>query len=216
MRLLKQSTARDITVFMTDSTDHVTGKTGLTLTITASKNCAAFASISPTVTELANGFYKLALTASHTDTIGDFALHVTATGADPTDVVNQVVAFDFTTALATQASVDAIDDYVDTELAAVKTVVDAIKAKTDNLPASPANEATLTTIAGYIDTEVASILAAVDTEIGTLQTTATAIKTKTDQLTFGVTNAVNANITHVIADAVQENGSSNTNWGGAP
>lgn len=60
-----------------------------------------------------------------------------------------------------------IDDFLDTEVA-------AIKAKTDNLPASPANEATLTTIAGYIDTEVA------------------AIKAKTDQLTFTNANKVDS------------------------
>lgn len=92
MRLLKQSTAYNLTVFMTDSTDHVTGKTGLTLTITASKDGAAFASITPTVTELATGWYKLALTTSHTDTVGDLALHITSTGADATDVVMQVRA----------------------------------------------------------------------------------------------------------------------------
>ena len=39
---------------------------------------------------------------------------------------------------------------------------------------------------------------------------------KTDQLTFTVANTVNANITHVIADAVRENGSDDTNWGGQP
>jgi hypothetical protein len=92
MSLLKQSTARDKMVFMTDSADHVTGKTGLTLTITASKNGGAFASISPTVTERGNGWYSLALTASHTDTAGDLALHVTSTGADPSDLVWQVVS----------------------------------------------------------------------------------------------------------------------------
>ena len=73
----------------------------------------------------------------------------------------------------------AIDDYLDTEVA-------AIKAKTDNLPSDPADasdiaasfstvNSTLSTIAGYIDTEVAAILAAVDTEVG-------AIKTVTDKL----------------------------------
>lgn len=77
---------------MVDSTDHVTGKTGLTLTITASKDGAAFASISPTVTELANGWYKVALTSSHTDTVGDLALHITGTGADPSDFPCQVNA----------------------------------------------------------------------------------------------------------------------------
>ena len=92
MRVLKQSTAYNLTVLMVDSTDHVTGKTGLTLTITASKDGAAFASITPTVTELATGWYKLALTSSHTDTVGDLALHITATGADATDVAMVVRA----------------------------------------------------------------------------------------------------------------------------
>lgn len=78
-------------MFMTDSVDHVTGKTGLTLTMTLSQNGGAFASITPTVTELANGWYTLALTTTHTNTLGDFALHVTSAGADPTDALHQVV-----------------------------------------------------------------------------------------------------------------------------
>jgi hypothetical protein len=60
----------------------------------------------------------------------------------------------------------AIDDYIDTEVA-------AIKAKTDNLPTDPADasdiaasfatvNSTLATIAGYIDTEVAAIKAKTD------------------------------------------------------
>jgi hypothetical protein len=89
--LLKQSTARNKQVFMTDSADHVTGKTGLTLTITANKDGAAFASIAPAVTERGDGWYSVALTAAHTDTLGDLALHITAAGADPTDLVWQVV-----------------------------------------------------------------------------------------------------------------------------
>lgn len=88
---------------MTDSADHVSGKTGLTLTITASKDGGSFASISPTVTELANGWYKLALTSSHTDTVGDLALHITATGADPTDVVWEVESKDLFSALTGDA-----------------------------------------------------------------------------------------------------------------
>lgn len=90
--LLKQSTARNLHVFMTDSSDHVTGKTGLTLTIKASKDGAAFATITPTVTELESGWYSLALTTTHTNTLGDFSLHVTSSGADPTDLVRQVVS----------------------------------------------------------------------------------------------------------------------------
>ena len=35
--MLKQSTARNLMVLMTSSTDHITGATGLSLTITASR-----------------------------------------------------------------------------------------------------------------------------------------------------------------------------------
>ncbi len=90
--LLKNSTARSKLVFMTASSDHVTGLASATLTITASKDGAAFGSITPIVTDLGSGWYKLALTASHTDTLGDLALHITATSADPTDVKWQVVS----------------------------------------------------------------------------------------------------------------------------
>lgn len=90
MRLLHKAAAVNVMVLMVDSTDHVTGKTGLTLTITASKNGAAFASISPTVTERGDGWYSVALTAAHTDTEGDLALHITGSGADPSDVLMNV------------------------------------------------------------------------------------------------------------------------------
>jgi hypothetical protein len=104
MSLLKQSTARNKMGFMVDETDHVTGLAGLTLTITASKDGAAFASISPTVTDRGNGWYNIALTSSHTDTLGDLALHVTSTGADPLDlqydVVTDLPGAEFTTVIA--------------------------------------------------------------------------------------------------------------------
>ena len=92
MRFLKQSTAANIMVFMTDAADHVTGKASLTLTITASKDGAAFSSISPTVTDRGNGWYSLALSSGNTDTLGDLALHVTGSGADPSDLACRIVA----------------------------------------------------------------------------------------------------------------------------
>lgn len=122
--LLKQSTARNLLVFMTQSADHVTGLTGATLTITASKDGGAFASISPTVTERGSGWYSLALTSSHTDTLGDLALHVTAASADPTDLVRQVVV-----SLPGEDSAN----------------VTAIKAKTDSLTF---------TVAGQVDANI--------------------------------------------------------------
>lgn len=92
MRNLKQSSVYSLMVFMTDSADHVTGKAGLTLTVTASKAGAAFASISPTVTDRGNGWYSLAFVAANTNTLGDLALHITGVGADPADVLCQIVA----------------------------------------------------------------------------------------------------------------------------
>lgn len=92
MRNLKQSTTSNVMVLMVDATDHVTGKTGLTLTITASKDGGAFAAITPTVTERGNGWYSVALTGGDTNTLGDLALHITSSGSDPADLLCRVVA----------------------------------------------------------------------------------------------------------------------------
>jgi hypothetical protein len=103
---------------MTDSADHVTGKTGLTLTITASKAGAAFASIAPTVTERGDGWYALALTSSHTDTLGDLGLHITSTGADPADLLLNVTA-NILGDVATAVNLATVAGYLDTEIAAI-------------------------------------------------------------------------------------------------
>lgn len=94
---LKKDTATNVTILMVDSSDHVTGKTGLTLTIYATKAAGTPGAITPTVTELdstnVKGIYKLALTSSHIDTLGELQLHITASGADPTDVKWQVSTY---------------------------------------------------------------------------------------------------------------------------
>ncbi len=89
---LVQSTAFNRPIFMVGTADHITGLAGLTLTITASKDGAAFASISPTVTDLGNGWYSLALTTTHTNTLGALAFHITGAAADPTDFADLVVS----------------------------------------------------------------------------------------------------------------------------
>lgn len=146
MRLIKNGdTSHLIHVLMVDSTDHVTAKTGLTLTVTRSKNGAAFASWGGSVAEVANGIYKLTPASGDVDTQGELCIHATGTAADPSDVIACVVAFDphavaglgltnldvASSTLATAANLATVAGYVDTEVA-------AIKAKTDNLPASPA------------------------------------------------------------------------------
>lgn len=94
MALLKQSTAYTRTFIMVDSADHLTAKTGLTVTLTVSKAGAAFAAPAGVVSEVGNGVYKVALTMADTGTLGDLTFHATAAGADPTQWVDQVVAFD--------------------------------------------------------------------------------------------------------------------------
>lgn len=69
---------------------------------------------------------------------------------------------------STQTSVDTIDDFVDTEVA-------AIKAKTDNLPADPASAATIATAFGVTNGKVDTVATYIDTEVA-------AIKAKTDNL----------------------------------
>ena len=88
--LIKQSTAYNRTVLMTSSSDHISGAAGLTLAVKVSKNGGAFATITPTVTDLTGGRYNIALTSSHTDTLGAVDLTITATGADPSDTHDQV------------------------------------------------------------------------------------------------------------------------------
>jgi hypothetical protein len=100
MDILKQATARNKMVFLVDAVDHVTGKAGLALTVTASKDGGAFATITPTITDRGAGWYNLALTSAHTDTLGDFALHITASNADPCDLL-AIVEVDRTGATVT-------------------------------------------------------------------------------------------------------------------
>jgi hypothetical protein len=94
MALLKQSTTYTRVFFMVDSTDHVSGKTALTVTVNLSKAGGSFAAAGGTITELTNGWYKIAYTTTDTGTLGDLGVRCTATGADPTEFVDQVVAID--------------------------------------------------------------------------------------------------------------------------
>jgi hypothetical protein len=92
--LIKQSSAaKPLLFFMRDSGDHISGKTGLSPTVTISKNGGGFSSPSGAVTEIANGWYKVAGNATDTSAEGPLVLHATGTGADPTDAVYNVVSF---------------------------------------------------------------------------------------------------------------------------
>lgn len=85
-----QSTVRVRTFLMVLTSDHITGATGKTVTVTISKNGAAFAAPAGSVAEISDGLYKITLTAADTDTLGDLAFHCTATDCDPTDFTDEI------------------------------------------------------------------------------------------------------------------------------
>lgn len=210
--LLKQSTARNLTVFMTDATDHVTGKTGLTLTMIASKDGAAFASVTPVVTELVNGFYSLALTTTHTNTLGDFAMHITGTGADPTDLIEQVVVdLPGATVASVSGAVGSVTGAVGSVTGITSSDVGAIKAKTDNLPATPASQSDVTTVgttANTINTRIgAPVGASISADIAAVKSSITTVQTTVNTINAGVsgipTNPLltnDARLNHLDAD----------------
>lgn len=62
-----------------------------------SKNGGAFASVSPTVAEIGNGWYSVTPIAAHRDTIGPAVWRTTASGANSVEVYHRVItAVDFT------------------------------------------------------------------------------------------------------------------------
>ena len=75
------------------SSDHQTGATGLSPTVTLSKNGAAFASPAGAVTEIANGWYVVAGNATDSNTLGPLILHATGAAADVMDSFFTVVGY---------------------------------------------------------------------------------------------------------------------------
>lgn len=91
MYYIKQDTEVPLVFLMISSADHISPITGLTPTVTISKNGDAFASPAGTVSEIGNGWYQVEPDVADTDTLGPVILHATAGGADPTDAVYNIV-----------------------------------------------------------------------------------------------------------------------------
>ena len=89
----QNQTAQPLLFLLVSSADHISPVTGVTPTVALSKNGGSFASPSGAVSELANGWYKIAGNATDASTLGPLVLHATATGADPTDDRFDVVAY---------------------------------------------------------------------------------------------------------------------------
>jgi hypothetical protein len=90
----QNSTTYPQAFFMADSSDHVTGKVGLSPTVTLSKNSGSFAAASGAVSEIGNGWYSLAGNATDRNTLGEQLLHAEAGGADDFDGQYSIVDFE--------------------------------------------------------------------------------------------------------------------------
>ena len=95
MRTYKQGdNSNDVIFYMVDNTDHVTPKTGLTLTVKVKKNGAGFVAGAGTTTEIEDGLYKYVPAVAEMGTLGPILFKATATGADNCVIEGVVVAYD--------------------------------------------------------------------------------------------------------------------------
>lgn len=121
-RRAQNSTNYPILFFMTDETDHITGLTGLSPTVTLSKNGESFESAVGTIHEVGNGWYALAGNATDRDTLGTLILHAEATGSDPFDMDIEIGIG----SLDIDAIADAVfDESADTHVGLIPTNLDA-------------------------------------------------------------------------------------------
>ena len=81
---VKKGVERTVVFKMVDETDFATPETGLTVTAEISKDGGVFASCTNSVSEIANGWYKVTLTATEMNA-DEIVLKCTATGAAQCD-----------------------------------------------------------------------------------------------------------------------------------
>ncbi len=200
MMQLKQSTAVNIPFFMADSTDSITGKTGLSPTVTLSKNGAGFVSPVGSVTEIGLGWYYLAAAstgANDVGTLGTLLLHATATGADPWDEAHQVFVD------ISGGAVASVTGAVGSVTGAVGSVTGAVGSVTAVVSAN------LTQILGTALTETSGLLAAgfkkffnVATPTGTVNSLPDAVPGATNGVFIAGTNAATSVTTSLTANII--------------
>jgi len=81
------------------SSDHITGSTGLTPTVTISKNGGPFVTPAGAISEIGNGWYKIAANSTDKNTLGALIIHATGASTDVFDERFDVIAINqFSTA----------------------------------------------------------------------------------------------------------------------
>jgi hypothetical protein len=198
---LQQSTALHPLLFLLVKTsDHLTGLTGASPTVTLSKDGAAFASPSGAVSELANGWYKVAANATDSNTLGALLLHATATSGDPCDDEYRVVAYN-------------PDDAVHLGLSALPNVA-AGAAGGLATATNASGQVVASSVVGNVSGSVANLASGAQTDVEsalTAQGYTTARAAKLDDLdatvssrlaTSGYTAPDNSDITSALADLI--------------
>jgi predicted Fe-Mo cluster-binding NifX family protein len=200
MRRLAQSTSFVVMLKLFLSSDHVSAATGKTVAIKISKAGGAFGDPNAgatNATEVSNGWYKVTLDVTDTNTLGDLVVRGTAAACDDSEQISQVVsatnggASNLDATVTSRSSHSAADvwgvatrlltagtnialakgtgitGFNDLDAAGVRgalglaaanadTQFAAIKAKTDNLPASPAAVGSAMTLTGGERTAIAN------------------------------------------------------------
>lgn len=93
------SVSRPLRFLLVLASDHITGATGQTPTVTILKNDGGgFITPAGAVIEDGNGWYQVAANATDSNTLGPLTLHATASGCDPADEEFVVVNYNPATA----------------------------------------------------------------------------------------------------------------------
>jgi hypothetical protein len=161
MIAIKQSTATIALVFeLRNSSDAPV--TLASPTVTLSKNGGTFAAPAGLVSEIGNGFYKVAPNATDTNTIGILALYATAAGAKPASMAYPIVQNIEADSIAAIAALNNINTtQIRTELATELARIDAAI----TTRATPADIPTISEIigaAGGLTQETVAALEAAD------------------------------------------------------
>ena len=189
LSMLKNTASQKIGSQMVAAADGTAFTSSVTVYVTGDAGTQAIGSVSSgACTHEGNGYHTYAPAQAETnyDLIG-FTFIGTGAVPNTVQVATQTAALDaaaIRTAVGlASANLDTqlstIDDFLDTEVA-------AIKAKTDNLPSDPADASDVAALIAAVSTKVDTIDDFLDSEIA-------AIKAKTDQFVFTVANQVDAN-----------------------
>lgn len=177
------TTTYPIVFMMVDSTDHVTGETGLTPTVTLSKNGGGYAAAAGSVTELGGGLYALAGNATDRDTLGELWVHADGgAGVDKADFKVDIVSHDPYGDLST---VKAITDQF------VFTVANQVDANALSGGGS-IDAADIRTAVGLSTANLDTQLSTIDSEIGTIYSEMASVDDVWDEALSGHTTTGSA------------------------